>query len=670
MEAIKSNLSTPVSSKVVFEIWKTVLNYSHIGTLFENDRHFSHLADFEREMAYRTEMGLYYSFYKKLIGESSFFEVLNQITNDNVTEYGHTINTLKRFNLYPEVILGIAFKLFKKVANKSHWVVEQCWQVNRGDDLPPVVSCEGIGNEHYFYITMVFVLASTVATSIFLFGVLLSDTILGGTLAVCCFFFNHGQATRVQWTPPLRESFGYPVFLAQILVITYVLRYIKNGFLWSLLIAYFTTTFVLFWQFSAFALTTQMGSIFVTFVLDFIPIRTMSTIVYGHAIAFFTAFILLFGNEMLLTSFYLSSIITLWIIMSLDRYLYLITNRPFYIIVNSTLFIAGTVGIKLTISHLMRVEDDAHIMDLLRAKFTSFANFHTRLYTCAREFDFIGREDLTDLMRTLLLPAAALSLFLVFMFFLHYESLIYRDKIRIKPCAEIVYNIIQCICFIIMACLIMRLKLFMTPHLCIIVTVLANYEFVIHTVHFNMPEWIHRILIVILLATMGHQGIVNIQKQWEIQGEYSNPDQEALFNWISSKTRSDSVFAGPMPVMANVKLSTGRPIVNHPHYEDAGLRSRTLKVYSMFSRKPLIEVYNTLKGMGINYYIFQPNWCDSRMLIPECSYRAIWDLQDPDNRKRESLCDLILEVLSGRRMGALAPFKIVYNARSYVIFEL
>uniref|UniRef100_A0A915PIX6 DUF4220 domain-containing protein n=1 Tax=Setaria digitata TaxID=48799 RepID=A0A915PIX6_9BILA len=582
-------------------------------------------------------LGLYYSFYKKLIGEPSFLEALNQITNDNVTEYGHTINTLKRFNLYPEVILGIAFKLFRKLSDINHWVVEQCWQVNRGAALPPVVSCEGIGNEHYFYVTMVFALASTVAATIFLFGVLLSNTCLGGIIAICCFFFNHGQATRVQWTPPLRESFGYPVFLAQILVITHI----KSGFLWSAAIAYLTTVFMLFWQFSAFALSTQMGSLFCTFILDFIPVKAMSTIVFGHVI-----------------------------ILLLDKYLYRITSRPLYMAANFVLFIAGTVGIKITISRLMHIEDDAHIMDLLRAKFTSFANFHTRLYTCAKEFDFIGREDLTDLMRTLLLPAAAVSLFLVFMFFVQYEALKYRDKIRVKPCAEIVYNTIQCICFIVMACLIMRLKLFMTPHLCIIVAVLANYEFVVRVLHFNMSVLMHRVLIVLLLSTMAHQGVMNIQKQWEIQGEYSNPDQEALFGWISSNTKSDSVFAGPMPIMANVKLSTGRPIVNHPHYEDAGLRARTLKVYSLFSRKPLKEVYDTLKEMGVNYYIFHPSWCDPHASMPECSYRAIWDLQDPVNLKRESLCDLILDVLNGRRMSDLASFKIVYNTRGYVIFEL
>ncbi|VDM64018.1 unnamed protein product [Angiostrongylus costaricensis] len=117
-------------------------------------------------------------------------------------------------------------------------------------------------------------------------------------------------------------------------------------------------------------------------------------------------------------------------------------------------------------------------------------------------------------------------------------------------------------------------------------------------------------------------GKLNIKKQLLIKGEYSNLEREMLFDWMMKETRPDTVFIGTMPVMANLKLATLRPIVSHPHYEDAGIsiRDQTKKMYSMFSRKPLTEVHEVLKKMGFNYFIFQLFNCtpDSDRYNPHC----------------------------------------------------
>ena len=151
-----------------------------------------------------------------------------------------------------------------------------------------------------------------------------------------------------------------------------------------------------------------------------------------------------------------------------------------------------------------------------------------------------------------------------------------------------------------MAVLIMRLKLFMTPHLCIASALIAHPKLFGGDKISNPVRASIFVGILALLITRGKcghldkqtyrnkifLGMPNVQQQLNIKGEYSNPDQEMLFDWIQSNTKqgnrhlericssfiTDAVFAGTMPVMANVKLTTLRPIINHPHYEHVGIR--------------------------------------------------------------------------------------------------
>ena len=60
--------------------------------------------------------------------------------------------------------------------------------------------------------------------------------------------------------------------------------------------------------------------------------------------------------------------------------------------------------------------------------------------------------------------------------------------------------------------------------------------------------------------------------------EFYDPDTVDLMQWIQQHTGQSSAISGSMQLMAGVKLCTGRPITNHPHFEDKGLRDRTREV--------------------------------------------------------------------------------------------
>ena len=84
---------------------------SYLYMLHENDMWFSEimvciqqvthvllpqLQEVEREISFRSEQGLYYSYYKQLISAPSMSSGLEQLQRDNLTESTKTINILQR----------------------------------------------------------------------------------------------------------------------------------------------------------------------------------------------------------------------------------------------------------------------------------------------------------------------------------------------------------------------------------------------------------------------------------------------------------------------------------------------------------------------------------------------------------------------------------------------
>ncbi|KTF81357.1 hypothetical protein cypCar_00014285 [Cyprinus carpio] len=543
------------------------LHWYHLSHIFENDRHFSHMSSLEKEMAFRTEMGLYYSYFKTIIEAPSFTDGLYMIMNDRLTEYPVVINTLKRFNLYPEVVLASWYRAYTSTMDFFGIPTKMCWTINRGEDLDPVESCEGLGDPAYFYVTFVFLLNGAMMSLFFIYGTYLRTR-------------NPSKNTMM--------ALG-----------------ISNIF------------FMLPWQFAQFVLLTQVASLFASYILGYLSPAKMQSVLVTHMISLAVCFLLMFGNSMLLTSFYASSLVSMWGVIALrDRLVGIFKPGLFTWVMQCLAWVVSTVILKFMLSVIFGASDDAHISSLIKSKFTSYQDFDTMMYTCAAEFDFIETETLIRYIKTMLLPVNVLIVGFI--------------------AGRLVYHSLQLVAFAVLAVLIMRLKLFLTPHMCIISCLICSRQ---------LFGWVGekfklQLTVVGILSIMAVQGVANLQSQWDIIGEFSNFPQEELLEWIKDNTRPNAVFAGAMPTMASVKLSTGRAIVNHPHYEDAGLRERTKMVYAMYSRKPAEVVKRNLIKLQVDYFILEDSWC-TRRSKPGCSMPEIWDVEDDENAGKVPLCTVM-----------------------------
>ncbi|MBN3305496.1 D19L1 mannosyltransferase, partial [Amia calva] len=407
--------------------------------------------------------------------------------------------------------------------------------------------------------------------------------------------------------------------------------------------------FMLPWQFAQFVLLTQIASLFASYIMGYLAAAKLQTLLLTHMISLLACFVLMFGNAMLLTSFYASSLVSIWGIIALRHDIAKYCKPGIVTWVTEGLgWLISTVILKGLTSVVLGAIDDAHISSLIKSKFTSYKDFDTMMYTCAAEFDFIEKETPLRYMKTLLLPVnllifaaiASSTIKDVWTYLRWTKTEPPKANQQDRPAqfanGELVYHILQLIAFTVLAVLIMRLKLFLTPHMCIMASLICSRQLF----GWIKQKYKQQLLVFGILSLMAIQGLANVQNQWSIMGEFSNLPQEEVIEWIKENTRPDAVFAGAMPTMASVKLSANRPIVNHPHYEDAGLRERTKLVYAMYSRKPAEQVKSNLVRLGVDYFILEDSWC-TRRSRPGCSMPEIWDVEDPEHAGKIPLCTIL-----------------------------
>uniref|UniRef100_A0A3P8YWA8 Dpy-19 like C-mannosyltransferase 3 n=1 Tax=Esox lucius TaxID=8010 RepID=A0A3P8YWA8_ESOLU len=579
----------------------------YVATLHENDLWFSNIKEVEREISFRTECGLYYSYYKQMLRAPSFQQGLSELISDNTTESKRTINLLQRMNIHQEVFLAVLYRVLPIQAY-----------------LEPV----------YFYIYTVFSLQAVYVIALFIIGWLLSGSWLAGVLSGVWYILNRVDTTRVEFTISLRENWSLPFFALQVAAITCYLRphlnTIQQVVVWLMFLA--TFLFCLTWQFNQFILLIQALVVFSLDAVDLISTEQVTCLYLVQVSGLLSVWLLQFCNSMILGSLVLSFIVAALFVKHFQKGLKSggLAARLGKLLLHTFLVLTLTFTINYLAKVTLQLRSDEHIFKFIKSKFGlgPTRDFDASLYLCEEAFGLLPLNTFERLAETLLaypyLVTVAVLLALLMMVALERPTCIRSD---------VAYNLLHTVFFGLLALSTMRMKYLWTGHMC----VFASYgvcgkelwSLFLNMIRCNTKMKVKLIRYMVPLVILGflyYKFWPKLMAEVSELREFYDPDTVELMTWISSKTPKKAVFAGSMQLLAGIKLCTGRVLTNHPHYEDQALRERTRQVYQIYARRSPEEVHAILREAGADYVVMEDSICYERRHRRGCRLRDLLDL--------------------------------------------
>ncbi|KAG9352524.1 hypothetical protein JZ751_020938, partial [Albula glossodonta] len=663
-----------------------LLSCIYVATLHENDLWFSNIKEVEREISFRTECGLYYSYYKQMLLAPSIQQGLYELINDNSTESKRTINLLQRMNIYQEVLLSILYRLLP-IQNY----------------LEPV----------YFYIYTVFALQAVYVIALYITSWLLSGSWLAGVLTAAWYIINRVDTTRVEFTISLRENWSLPFFALQVAAITCYLRpHLKpvqqKVALWLVFLS--SLCFCLTWQFNQFILLVQALLIFGLDCLDLISHEQATSLYLVQAASLLMVWALQFCNPMILGSLALSFIVSALFVRSCQKDVKAggLLLRLGKLLLHCLLVLSLTLTLNYLTKNMLQLRSDEHIFKFIKAKFGlgSTRDFDAKLYLCEEAFGLLPLDTFERLAGTLIVYPYLCTLGVLLLILM----MVVMGNLRMKylwtghMCAFAAYGIcgkelwglylkvIHChsqtkfiaflsvnpLSFVLVSFFLLHAFTKFWPKLMEEISELREF-YDPDTV--ELMTWIsmtktrgsgsrpgarardafvrtmplrHWICVIkdgarsssvtrdlMCLSDLitppppsagGHP--VMVDEQPGNSTDRCDRVPSLLRGPLShhSKTSKKAVFAGSMQLLAGIKLCTGRILTNHPHYEDRALRERTKQyvstwqVYQIYAQQAPEEVHRILRAAGADYVVLEDSICYERRHSRGCRLRDLLDV--------------------------------------------
>ncbi|XP_068431377.1 probable C-mannosyltransferase DPY19L4 isoform X1 [Clinocottus analis] len=587
---------------------------------------FSIRQDLEREITFQDGSGLYYYYYKHMLTAPSFERGFYDLTLDNRTVSGQTINAVERFSLYPELIISFIYRV-----------------TDSQDFVEPI----------YFYVGAVFGLQSVYVIALFVCSWVMSGTWVAGMLAVSWYVINRPDTTKVDFAIPLRDNWALPYFSCQVATLTGFLS--NNISSAAEMCCYCTLTattfiFLLVWEYSHYVLFVQGLCLFLLDSFDLVPPRKMADVHKAYLGALFLAYLFQFQNPSLVSS----PLLSLLIGSALARYFQKkmkmgpLVARVMKLFLHFHLVFTTGITFSYLVKKLIPVNDSDFILKFLELKFglNMTTDFIPNFLLCQESFQTPDQDLFLRLTQTSVLPFYVLVLTVCLLSTL---QTIYRrlsgqprktdlrlEDGRIGEQPEVIYHVFHTLLFGGLALLFDGMKYLWTPYVCMFTAFgVCSPDLWMTVFKWLKLKSIHPVVLSMILSTavptiigfsLWREYCPRVLAELSDVQEFYDPDTVELISWIKSQAPVAAVFAGSPQLLGTVKLCSGSAVTSLPLYSDINLLRRTEDSYQVYAMRSAEDIYKILTSQKANYVIMEESICNELSLNKGCRIKDLLDI--------------------------------------------